>query len=246
MAAQRCQVLDLQRLTNDCLQGAQGRIEVVAGLDFLGLGQLIARLGFQQVGTGTLAALEQAPVQLQLLGIGTALGLGQGDLLVGEQRFAVGAEHPHRQLLAAATKTLVRQQRLGHTLAVLGPGAVVEQRLLQGQCRGVAAIVTLAGDVAAGVGLGHFGIVAGIVVAVGQVRQQRCPADGAALKAGIALGDGGMEGRVVAQGQGIGITKVHRSGRQAGAQQQQAGQHTHRHHSSARATCTRSVNGLNR
>ena len=145
------EVLDIQGLADYGLQLTQGRIEVVRGLDLLGLGEVMAGTGLQQVGAGALAGLEQALVELQLLGVGAALGLREGDLLVGEQRLAIGVEQAHRQLLAAAAQALVGQQRLGLALAVFGPGGVVEQRLLQGEGGGVAAVVALAGDVAGAV-----------------------------------------------------------------------------------------------
>ncbi|MNG23122.1 hypothetical protein D3C84_1076860 [compost metagenome] len=61
------------------------------------------------------------------------LGLGNVDLVLGEQRLGVMTQHPHQQLLALATKTFVSEQRLGDALSIGGVSLVVQQRLLQRQ-----------------------------------------------------------------------------------------------------------------
>ena len=242
----RRQVVDGHRLADDRLQCTQRRVEVVGRLDLLGLGQLVAGTGFQDIGAGPLAALEQSLVEAQLLGVGTPLGLGQGNLLLGEQCLAVGAEQPHHQLLATPAKAFVGQRRLGRATAVLAPGGVVEQRLLQGQGGGVAAVVALGGGITELAALGHLGVVARTVVAVRQVGQQPGMANRQVFEPGGAFGDRGFQRRVVTQGQGVGVAQVQGLRGQAQAEQQHRQQQAHGHHSSARATCTRSANGLNR
>ncbi len=167
--------------------------------------------------------MTQALVELQAFGVGTLLRPAQFDTLLGQQRLAVGTEQAHRQFLALAAKAFVGKQRLGRALAVARIGFVVQQRLLQGQGRGVAAVVPVIGDITANGLLGHFGLVARIVVAPGQVRQQPGTADGPVLFPGIALLDRRLEGRVIAQGQVIGVQQPQGLDRRA-AQQAQQGQ----------------------
>ncbi len=131
---QRVQVSHIDgRFTDQRRQFAQGRILFVPGLDLLGSGQLITRLGLEDIGTRALAPLEQVAILLELLVEGLLLGQGNVDLVLGEQGLGVVVQDPEQQFLALAAKVFVGEQRLGYALAIAGIGLVVEQRLLQGQ-----------------------------------------------------------------------------------------------------------------
>ena len=183
---------------------------LIQRLDFLGSRQLIARFRFQDVGARAFALLEQMLVLLELLLVGLFLRAGNVDLVLGEQRLGVIGQHPHQQRLAFVAKTLVGKQRLGHALAVVGIGFVVEQRLLQGEGGAVAVVVAVIVIIAAApVGQGGLGVVAALVVVVRQLGQQAGAADGAVLQAGVALLDGAEEYRVIAQGLLVDIERPH-------------------------------------
>ncbi|CRR62433.1 hypothetical protein PAERUG_E16_London_17_VIM_2_04_14_06123 [Pseudomonas aeruginosa] len=249
LQAQRRETLDgrgqfaiLQCLPEHRLQRTPRRRRAIAGGDLLGAGQAQPGAGLQQVGAGALAFLEGTLVERQLGFQGAPLGFGQDHLLAGEQGFAVGGEQAHRQFLAAPAELFVGEQRLGLALAVARVGLVIEQRLLQAEGRGVAAIVALD----AGVALADGGVVARLVVVVAQARQQAGTADGAVFAAGAALVERRLEGRVVAHRQLVGVQQAQRLGRRGRKQRggQQAGSQAI--HSSPSARWVRSASGLNR
>ncbi|MNC64627.1 hypothetical protein D3C75_1148470 [compost metagenome] len=93
---ERCQLIDpRRRLTDQRAQFAQGRILIVARLDFLGIGKLIAGLGFEDIGASPLPLLEQLLVLLELLLVGLLAGDTDADLVFGEQRLCITGHHPH-------------------------------------------------------------------------------------------------------------------------------------------------------
>ena len=161
------------------------------------------------------------------------------DAFLGQQRLAISAEYPHRKFLAFAAKALIGHQRLGRALAKPRVGFVVQQWLLQGQGRGIAAVVAVAGDITCG----HLRLVARIVVAPRQIRQQRRPTYHASLFTGLTRLDGGLKSRVIAQRQVVRIQQPQglRSRCKAHAQGKQQ-----RLHSSTKAIWVRSSKGLNR
>ena len=153
---QRGQLLDLQRLAKHRLQLPQGNVLIVLRLDFFGHRHAQARLGFQHICAGALAALEQSLVKLQTLGKSTLLRTAQFNALLCQQGLAIGIKQPHRQILAFAAKAFIRKQRLRRALAESCVGFVVQQRLLQGQGCRITAVVAIG----PGAGLGDFRLVA--------------------------------------------------------------------------------------
>ena len=244
---QRCQVVDVDALHADQrAQLPERGVLLIQGLDLFGGGQLIAGLGFKDIGASALALLEQMPVLLELLFERLLLGPGDVDLVLGEQRLGVIAQHPHQQRLALVAKAFIGKQRLGYALAVVGIGFVVEQRLLQAEGRAVAVVVAVvAVTAAAPVRQVRFGVVAAFVVVVGQPREQAGAANGAVFQAGVALLDGAEEHRVVAQRLLVHIEGPHR-GLGTATHQQQRNEHWLHAHSSVNAEPARSSSGLNR
>ncbi len=111
-------------------------------------------------------------VLLELLFERLLLGTRDVDLVLGEQRLGVIRQHPHQQRLALVAKAFIGEQCLGHALAVIGIGLVVEQRLLQAEGRAVAVVVAVVVVIATSpVRQGRLGIVAALVVVVREPRQ---------------------------------------------------------------------------
>ena len=197
MRHQRIKLIHLQRLTEHRLQLTQGNVLVVLRLDLLCHGHAQACLGFQHIGARAFATFEQALIELQALGKGPLLRPAQFNALLRQQRLAVGTQYPHQQVLAFTAKTLIGKQCLRRTLSQAGIRFVVQQRLLQGQSRSVAAVIA----VCTGAGLGHFRVVTRVGVVPRQRRQQRGTTESAVLLPCRPFLDRGLKGRIVMHSQ---------------------------------------------
>ena len=172
---------------------------LIKGLDLFCGGQLVTRLGFQNVGARPFPLAKHVLVLLKLLLVGFFLGLSDVDLILRKQGLGVIRQHPHQQFLAFAAKDLVCKQRLGYALSVIGIRLVVNQRLLHHKGRAVTVVVAVIVGVAALVEIGGLGVVAPLVVVVGQLGQQPGAANDPAFKARVALLDCTEELRIIAQ-----------------------------------------------
>ena len=152
-------------LAEDQLQSAVPDFEIILRGDFLSRGEVVPRLSLVSVGNGDGAHLEVALGHFQLLADGGLLGVGQGNIVLGEQDVEIGLSDSDDQVLPGDGKLRFSLNNLAFGLLVLGEILFAIDRLGQGQVITVGVVLQVGG--------GQIHVVMGGIGAQIDARQQQ-------------------------------------------------------------------------
>ena len=162
--------------------------QVVERGQLAGHGGVVTGLGFVGVGDGGAADIKRFFGLLKLLGVGVFGGAGEFQRVFGQQHVKIRLRGAQDQLLFGVFELIIGNQRGLAALFQRGKARPVKQGLRQLQAGAGAAVAADAGRA--------FGLVAGVVAAGVQLRQQgRAALDGfflAGFPAGARRGVGGV------------------------------------------------------
>jgi len=206
-------------LADNGLQGPFPDFQIVAGGDFLGLGQIVAGLGFVGVGDGHRAHFKAFFGQGQLLADGRFLGQDGAQVFLGVEHVEIGLGRAQNQILLGLQKLGLGLGHLELGLVVLHLALPAEQGLGEGQGVAVVVVAVILGG--GRIVDGHIHVVVPGPGPQGDIGQQGREALGFRFPVGVQGGLGAGELGIVVLGFPVDLGQV---GGGSGLTPQQQGQ----------------------